>query len=128
MSMTRASLPTLLTLACGLLFACGASSGESVELAKDVPLRINGCTVLMDAAHSDILGMEASCEAPEGALAEERWWGDGERPGAFSMSPGDCLRLGGRYYCVVDMDPPTLKATYESSGGQGISLLRRTKG
>ena len=102
--------------------ACRSNDGEIV-LRRDAAVRVEECSVAMVAVHSDQVALELSCDAPPNGLAAERWWGAGERPGAFSLAPGECVRVRDRYYCLDAMSPPTLVRSFEiDSGG---FLLRK---
>ncbi len=106
------------------LLDCSNSNIETFALEKDKPVRINECTVVVSVAYSDLFDAAVSCDAPASAVHSQQWWGPGIEPGAFSLSLGDCVRLRSRYYCVIEMSPPTLRLTYEASEDSSSHILK----
>jgi len=107
-----------------ILVATSCSSTE-ICLEEGEPTRVNGCTLVATHVYADLLDIESSCEAPESSLHDDKWWGDGAPPPGYSVALGDCLLLRDKFFCVADMDPPQLCATYEMPTHGGV--LRRVK-
>jgi len=101
------------------LASCARGEPSEVTLEVGKAVRVNGCNVFL---HHALLGepfvtdVTWVCDAPESALKEKKWWGEGIPPPASSMYAGDCMRLNKKIYCMVNIEPgesATLKATYE---------------
>jgi len=125
----RISLIMLVTL---VLAACGRTEISEVTLEVGKAARVNGCNVFLHhALQGDPFVTDVTwvCDAPESALKEKNWWGEGVQPPASSMFVGDCLRLNKKIYCMETIEPgksATLKSTYEEQNWNG-ELLRRVR-
>ncbi len=109
------------------LAVVGCGHEDRVELYAGVPARVNECSVLVHNAYSDLVDMEFTCSAPESALSEAAWWGEGDPPGAVGLGRGDCVRLRKRYYCVTSTAPTVLEPLYEVNGVAEGPILRSTR-
>jgi len=113
----RATAILIIAIAIG---GCGRAESVDVTLQKGTVARVNGCHVLLDDARvGDGVRrafMHFACGAPESALHEPRWWGDGDQPPGFTVDVGDCMPLDQIYYCleaVAHEQSATFKATYK---------------
>lgn len=106
-------------LVAAALIACGRAGSSAVTLQKGKAEHVHGCNVLLDDARvGDVQRafMHFACGAPESAIREKQWWGDGLEPPGFTIDVGDCMPLEDVYYClegVVHEESATFKATYK---------------
>jgi hypothetical protein len=101
------------------LLAC-ATGDETVELEVGAVTTVNGCSVLLWTAHKNGLALHDSCEETITDPQSPRWM----ELGGYLLGLGDCTRLGRRYYCVQSIDPPVLKASFETQSESGYRLRR----
>ncbi|MDI1435418.1 hypothetical protein [Polyangium sorediatum] len=109
----------LLMIVSVALASCARGEPSEVTLEVGKATRVHGCNVFVhDATPGDPPAsfMTSACDVPESFVNEKNWWGEGIQRPATTMLMGDCMRLGDRFYCLVEMEPGesvTLKATYE---------------
>jgi len=113
----------VLVLGTGLT-SCNGKDPSLISIRIREPQRVGTCHVFMDAVYDDkqptdtkrrIAFIHTACDVPESALQGQQWWGDGSQPPGFSLDVGDCMPLGGVYYCleeVVHMQSATFRPTY----------------
>ncbi|MDI1449519.1 hypothetical protein [Polyangium sp. 6x1] len=101
--------------------ACGRSESARFVLENNKVERVEDCHLFMNAWNAtDERGgpwavLEFACGVPESVQHEKEWWGDKPHPLGFTVSVGDCLLLGEKFYCVESIEPgkTTFKATYK---------------
>lgn len=106
------------------LTSCSEKDSSLVTIRVREPKRVDTCHVFVDTVYDDTQPTDTKrrtafihtvCDVPESAIKEPQWWGAGSLPPGFSLDVGDCMPLGGVYYClegVVHMQSATFKPTY----------------
>lgn len=118
----QASTPTTVAiLAC--VAACHGEDFRTAELEVGAATSVNGCQVFLFANHSNMLSLQHVCRGEPGEPGPTGWPG----VGGYTLSLGDCVPLGRRYYCATSIDPPQLEATFEASAGGQLSHLHRIR-